>query len=175
LDELSAKVAFIEARLTLLERKFARMVNAAEITEPKPAGPVNIPCDAPGMLISRMYDVELDEEGTAFCWVGNEGPIQFVLPLRPTHALTCTLHIQPHPSVDFTRLSIRVNDDEQPITKAYPTSRMLDVSFPVPSSGAPNLSILLLGVDSRRPSDVGENLDKRLLAARFFGATVVYC
>jgi hypothetical protein len=50
----------------------------------------------------------------------------------------------------------------------------MDVGFPVSPSAAPNLNIMLLGITSVRPSDFGENSDTRLLAARFFGATVTF-
>jgi hypothetical protein len=174
LDELSAKVAFIEARLTLLERQFSRLISASPYQGQKPTEPIVLSCSQPGLMISRMYPEEKDGTGRVYCWVGNEGPVQFVLPIRPFHPLTCTLHIQPHPNVDLSALAILVNDEEQLPRITHPNKHITDVSFAVPTSGASCLSVILLGVTSIRPSDFGENTDNRLLAARFFGATVTF-
>jgi hypothetical protein len=67
-----------------------------------------------------------------------------------------------------------VNDEVQLVRITHPDQHTTDVSFSVPSSGAFCLSIILLGVTSIRPSDFGENTDNRMLAARFFGATVTF-
>ena len=175
LDDISAKLALFEARLTLLERKFSHLAAAGEIVEEQPVGPVVFSCNDPSLLISQVHPTEQDEDGTNFCWVGNEGPIQFVLPVKPSRPLTCVLRLLPYPSVSFAGMVIQVNDEVQPVEITHPTQqRMMEVSFPVTPSDAPNLNILLLGVESVRPSDFGENADTRHLAARFFGAAVVF-
>jgi len=174
LDDVSAKLAFIEARVALLERKLGHMLGAAEIGEEKPEGPIEFACNAPGVVITKTYPVEKDEAGVEFCWVGNDGPIQIVLPVRPSHALTCTLRLRPHPSVNFDDMVVWANDVEQPVELAHPNPRLMEVSFPVSAGFAPNVSIKILRVTSVRPSDFGESADSRYLAARFLGATVLF-
>jgi hypothetical protein len=173
MDDLAIKIAFIESRLTLLERKLSQFLPAPDACKVQ-TGNVKFSCSEPGLLISGMYPTEQDEAGVEYCWIGNEGPIQLVLPIRASQALTCTLHLLPHPEVDFRRLQVTVNDDVQPATISYQSIRIMDVGFPVSPSAAPNLNIMLLGITSVRPSDFGENSDTRLLAARFFGATVTF-
>jgi hypothetical protein len=51
---------------------------------------------------------------------------------------------------------------------------MLDIAFLIPSSATSEISVVITGVNSVRPSDTGENSDIRLLAARFFGAEIMF-
>jgi hypothetical protein len=125
-------------------------------------------------MIFRMYPVEHDNRGNEFCWIGNDGPIQFVLPVRPVRQMTCRLHFKPHPKVGFSEASVIVNDARQETTIVPSRDDTIEVAFGVPATSAVIINILLTGVSSVRPADLGENDDMRLLAARFFGAEIVY-
>lgn len=132
LDDVSAKLASFEARLMLLERKFSHLAAAAGFAEKQPVGPIVFSCNDPRLLISQIHPTEQDEDGTDFCWVGNEGPIQFVLPVKPSRPLTCMLRLLPYPSVSFAGLVIQVNDEVQPVEITHPAQqRMMEMSFPV--------------------------------------------
>ncbi len=174
MDDLSTKLAFVEARLAVLERQFDRLVAAPRAANEKPGEPIILSCNEDGLMIVRSYAAEQDKDGLTFSWVGNDGPVHFILPVRPTHALTCTLHLQPHPKVSLGSLSVHVDDEPRAtVLKQQPLERV-DVSISVPPINAAWLGVALLGVDSVRPSDLGENADSRLLMARFYGATITF-
>ena len=173
--DLERKVAFIEARLTLLERKFARSLTEAGKSDDGIApDPMTLACDDPRLLIAQIYDVEYDSDGVPFCWVGNSGPIQFVAPVTPHHAIQCRMRLRPHPNVDFGSLRVIANDEERASTIDYVGGGIMEVGFNVPKTAAANININLVGVESIQPSESGENSDWRLLAARFFGMTLAY-
>lgn len=178
MQESGSKLAFLERRLTLLERKVVALQtrnDEASTDHPSDTGhPLLLGFNDPGILIARMYPPERDSDGQEFCWIGSEGPVQIVLPVAPVQSLKCSLILKPHPEVDFSTLRLLVNDEE---AKTRPESRApgsLTISFLAPASPMPSLNILLLGVSSVRPSAFGENEDNRLLAARFYGAEVAY-
>ena len=173
-EEMAARLAFVEARLALLERAFGGLEEAGRGGAKKPEAPAVFACNEPGLPILRAYPTEQDEMGIDFCWVGNDGPIQFVLPVRPSHPSTCVLRLQPHRQVRFDALAVEVNGAAVRVEMTRPTPRLMEVSFAVAASAAPAMSIVLLGVGSVRPSDLGENADERRLAARFYGARVEF-
>ncbi len=178
MNDLPTKVAFLEARLTLLERRLNQLeAERASPAAPSNVGapePISIACNDPGLMIFRNYPIERTKDGVEFCWIGNDGPIQLVLPVRPVRPLKCRLRLQPHPAVDLSRLMIGVND--QPPTEAVVSlnENVTEVCFDAPASAAPILNVLLSGVNSVRPVDLGQNPDIRLLAARFFGAEITF-
>lgn len=178
MDELANKVAFIEARLTLLERKFGRAAAESAFDAAAgaslPAGPIYFTCSDPGLVISTIHPEERDSNGSRFCWIGNDGPLQIVLPVRPVRDVTCSLTLMPHPRVEAFGLSIIANDEPRPTIVRALTETMLQVSFDVAASGASNINVILLGLNSIRPSDFGENADTRLLGARFYEACVTF-
>lgn len=178
MNDLPTKIAFLEARLTLLERRLnqleAERASAAASPDEGVPEPISIACNDPGLMIFRNYPIERTKDDVEFCWIGNDGPIQLVLPVRPVRPLKCRLRLQPHPAVDFSKLTIGVND--LPPTEAAVSldGKMTEVCFDAPASASPVLNVLLSGVNSVRPVDLGQNSDIRLLAARFFGADITF-
>jgi hypothetical protein len=177
-NDLPRKVAFLEARLTLLERRLseveARLPSTVILQDDVVPDPIHIACTEPGLMIYRNYPVETDPQGRQFCWVGNDGPIQLVLPVRPSRPITCRLHFQAHPVVDFSKAAINVNDCQAAEMRATQNGNLFELCFDVPPSAAPNLNIMLLGVASVTPADIGQNTDIRKLAAKFFGADILF-
>lgn len=174
MDDLLKKVAFLEARLTLLERKIMGESVGPEIApDALPTGTVvQVACDQPGIVISRKYPNEYDELNRKFCWIGGEGPIQIILPMAPVQPLQCRLRMIPHPRVDMGQMQLISNDRHTDYDVRF-TEDVVDISFKVLASAASQIDILLADLKSVRPSDFGENDDERLLAARFFGAELV--
>lgn len=174
MDELQKKVEFLEARLTLLERRLTSAAAGSNAMQDRlPAGAVvQVACDQPGVVISRKYPNEYDELNRKFCWIGGDGPIQIILPIAPAQPLQCRLRIQPHPRVDMRAMRLISNDRKTDYSMSL-MEDVVDVSFHVLESAAPQIDILLADLQSVRPADLGENDDGRLLAARFFGAELV--
>ena len=102
-DDLAGKLAFLEARLTLLERSFAKRLPAAVAhAEPLPQGhTIKIACDEPGLFISRSYPSELDASKQSFCWIGSDGPLQFIFPVVTKQPMACTVKLIPHRELIF--------------------------------------------------------------------------
>lgn len=174
MDELHKQIAFLEARLTLLERKFTGAEpDSTAVPELLPMGAlIQVACDQPGVVISQKYPNEYDELNRKFCWIGGDGPIQIILPIAPAQPLQCRLRIQPHPRVNMGAMQLISNDRKTDYSMS-PMEDVVDVSFKVPASAARQIDILLADLKSVRPADFGENDDGRLLAARFFGAELV--
>ncbi len=178
LTDNSALLEHLEARVTLLERKIARLQGetAKPLEQPIAVQPkeFHFACNSPDLLIANIYPVEFDPVNNLhFCWVGNDGPLQFVFPVRPVSQSLCRMRLAPHSAVDMHHMVIIVND--QVVTADIQTNEgMLDIAFLIPSSATSEISVVITGVNSVRPSDTGENSDIRLLAARFFGAEIMF-
>ncbi len=178
MNDNANKYALLEARLTLLERKMAQLMAESRVSasalEVQPPKDVYFECNTPGLIISKMHPPEWDPvRAMQFCWVGNEGPLQFVLPVKPIKPSICRLTLGPHPAVDMRPMRVIVND-EIVAAESVMTAGILEVTVRIKASAASVISIVLAGVTSIRPSDKGENNDNRLLAARFFGAHVAF-
>ncbi len=177
MDLIAKKLEFMERRLTLLEHEVARLTGSAKaeaVSSDPPEPVVRIACDEPGLLISRGYQVERDELGSKFVWVGNEGPIQIVLPVIPREQLTCHLFVWPHPQVDLSRLRLTINDLPCDHEVSIVENGVSRISAPVNSPGASKINIGMAGVTSVRPCDISDLADDRFLAFEFFGAEVVF-
>jgi hypothetical protein len=178
LTDNSVLIEHLEARVTLLERKIARLqVETDKPPEPPSAAQpkeFHFACNSPDLLIANIYPVELDPVNNVhFCWVGNDGPLQFVFPVRPISESLCRMRLAPHSAVDMHHMVIIVND--QVVSADVQTHEgMLDIAFSIPSSATSEISVVITGVASVRPSDMGESSDIRLLAARFFGAEIMF-
>jgi hypothetical protein len=174
-DELNEKVAFLDARLTLLERKLERL--SAARPDPRPAmvsTGASVSCSEPSLLVVQSYAPERDGRGAEFRWIGNDGPVQMAIPVMPVRSLTCCLRLVPHPRVDFNGIRIRANDIERPALVSREDEEVLDLYFNMDADATPYINIMLEGVRSVRPSEIGENDDSRFLAARFYGAEITY-
>ena len=116
----------------------------------------------------------MDGHGAKFVWVGNDGPIQMMLPVVLHEPLTCSLFVWPHPRVDFSSLRLIVNgvpcDHESDMIE----NGVVRISFRVNAIGAPKIDIKMEGLTSVRPCDIGDFVDERFLAFEFFGAEAVF-
>jgi hypothetical protein len=175
-SDLTARIALLEARVSLLERQIRRN-SASRVLDAKPArsraGPISYAVDQPGLIISDAYEIERDDSGRPFCWVGGAEGLQFVFPHCADRRQICSIHLLPHHRVDFTGLQVMVNDEVQRHSLVPASLDLMQLKFPVENCGAPNLNVLLLNVHGIRPDETGENHDERLLTARFYGAQFV--
>ncbi len=175
MSDINLKVEFLEARLTLLERRFTELTATSALMDVSPPRSTSIVCNDPGLLVNRIYSLEHDESGQPFCWIGNNGPVQFLIPVASGFTVSCRLILQPHKAVDFSRLSIFANDRPYPYKVDTTTqSGKMIIEFHVPISGAPYLNVQLLDVSSVRPCEVGDGDDERLLMARFRDMEISY-
>lgn len=170
-DDLAGKLAFLEARLTLLERSFAKRLPATVAHgEPLPQGhTIKIACDEPGLFISRSYPSELDASKQSFCWIGSDGPLQFIFPVVTKQAMACAVKLIPHSKVNLQGMRLFANDQPIPHTIKH-SDGSVTINFELPPSGPFQISLIIANLSSVRPRDLGENTDSRLLAARFYGA-----
>src|ERR1700733_1061321 len=95
LTDLSQLLDLLEGRLTILERQVERMIPVLRTDSPtrRTGDVVQFPCDHPGIVYSHAFPIEADEQGRKFCWLGNEDPVQIILPVAPTKSLSCFLLI----------------------------------------------------------------------------------
>ncbi len=135
---------------------------------------VQLACDDPGILYSRAYHIEVNEQGRKYCWLGNDGPIQIVLPVAPSGPAQCALLIFCHPQVPIDRLRLIANDVERAAIITSPKQGVVVITFDVPESHASQLDVWLHNIPSVRPGDLGEGSDERLLAVGFYGAIVSF-
>jgi hypothetical protein len=172
-SDLMGRIALLEARVSLLERRVRREEPSrprAAIPATAPGGPIAYSVDQPGLIMSDAYEIERDQCGRLFCWVGGARRVQFVFPHGADRRQICCLHLQPHPRVDFADLRVVVNDESQKHQLLPTADDLIQLKFPVEDVGAPNVNVLLLNVHGIRPEAIGENGDSRLLTARFYGA-----
>jgi hypothetical protein len=177
LDRIAKKLEFMERRLTLLEHEVARLKAPSTAVEPPAVSLepiIKLSCDSPGVVISTCYQVERSVRGEKFVWVGNDGPIQIVLPIVPHDALTCRLFIWPHPKVDIANLRLNVNDLPCDHEISRLAGGLFQISMRIAMSAASKINIAIFGVTSVRPGDDGVSADSRLLAFEFFGAEGVF-
>jgi hypothetical protein len=168
-SETKDRIALLEARVTLLERRFRQQLQAVEEPSKLPAGPISYSVDQPGLIICDAYQIERDESGRPFCWVGGAEQVQFVFPHRANGLQNCRVRLLPHPRVDFSRLQVTVNDEAQEHVLSWGAHNLMQLEFLVPGCRSPNLNVLLRNVQGIRPEETGENHDGRLLIARFYG------
>jgi hypothetical protein len=178
-EDYSVRLAFLERRLTLLERELASLQSARTrnaTTEPPLEAPARIviPCDAPGLIASRAYPVEQGGSNWPYCWLGAEGPVQLVLPAAPARPLRCRLIVAPHSAIDMSDLEFTVNDKPVRCGILNNDAGMKVIIFTMEASAASHIEIVFAGIQSIRPRDLGENDDSRLLAFRFYGAEIEY-
>jgi hypothetical protein len=178
-EDYSVRLAFLERRLTLLEREAASIQSAGTkntTTERPLEAPARIiiPCDAPGLIASRAYPVERGDSGWPYCWLGAKGPVQLVLPAAPVRPLRCRLIVAPHSAIDMSDLKFRVNDEPVRCGIVNNDAGMKLILFTMDASAASHIEIVFAGIESVRPRDLGENDDSRLLAFRFYGAAIEY-
>jgi hypothetical protein len=175
-SDLMGRITMLEARVSLLERRIRRE-DHPRATPGKPikptAGPISYSVDQPGLIISDAYEIERDPFGRLFCWVGGAERVQFVFPHNADRRQICSVHLVPHPRVDFGRLRVVVNDEGQKHLLVPAADNLMQLRFPVDNVGAPNINVLLLNLHGIRPGEIGENDDSRLLTARFYGAEFI--
>ena len=172
-SDVMARIALLEARVSLLERRTRRedpSRRGALAPARSAGGPIAYSVDQPGLIISDAYEIERDQSGRLFCWVGGEKRVQFVFPHNADRRQICCLHLQPHPGVDFANLRVVVNDESQQHMLLPAADDLIQLKFPVEDVGVPNVNVLLLNVHGIRPEAIDENDDSRLLTARFYGA-----
>jgi len=178
LTDNATQLENLEARVTLLERRLARLHGETSKTLELPVAEqpkaFHFACNSPDLLIANIYPAEFDPVNNLhFCWVGNDGPLQFVFPVKPLSRSLCRLRLAPHSAVDMHHMVIIAND-EVVSPEIRSDDGVLDIAFTIPSSPSSEISVVVTGVHSVRPSDTGENSDIRLLAARFFGADILF-
>jgi hypothetical protein len=172
-SDLLGRLALLEARVSLLERR-VRREEPSRATDAKPArsvaGPISYSVDHPELIISDAYEIERDDSGRLFCWVGGAERLQFVFPHAADLRQTCRVRLAPHPRVDLADLRVVVNDEGQNYLITRAADDLTQLEFGVDNVGAPNVNVLLLNLHGIRPGEIGENDDDRLLTARFYGA-----
>jgi hypothetical protein len=172
-SDLMDRITLLEARVSLLERRVRREDQSraidAKLTK-STAEPISYSVDQPGLIIAEAYEVECDDSGRLFCWVGGTERVQFVFPHAADRRQICCVHLAPHPRVDFAGLRVLVNDEGQKHMLTPCSDDSMELKFAVDKVGAPNVNVLLLNVRGIRPEEIGENNDDRLLTARFYGA-----
>ena len=172
-SDVMGRLALLEARISLLERR-VRREDESRKSPASPVGSSSVPIaysvDQPGLIISDAYEIERDQAGRLFCWVGGAERVQFVFPHYADRRQLCSLRLQPHPKVDFGKLRVVVNDESQKHLLVPEADNLMQLKFPVEDVGAPNVNVLLLNLRGIRPETIGENEDGRLLTARFYGA-----
>jgi hypothetical protein len=177
-EDYSVRLAFLERRLTLLEREVASL-QSAKAKKTRAERPIELPrrvtigCDAPGLIASRAYPVEQNSDGP-YCWLGAEGPVQLVLPAAPVRPLHCRLIVAPHPAIDMSGLEFTVNDKPVRCGIENNDAGTTAILFAMEASTASHIEIVFGGIQSIRPRDLGENDDPRLLAFRFYSAEIEY-
>ena len=172
-SDVSGRLALLEARVSLLERRVRReggSQKAAVGPAGSPTAPIAYSVDQPGLIISDAYEIERDQSGRLFCWVGGAERVQLVFPHNADRRQLCCLHLQPHPQVDFGKMRVVVNDESQKHLLVPAADNLMQLKFPVEDVGAPNINVLLLNLRGIRPEECGENDDGRLVTARFYGA-----
>jgi hypothetical protein len=176
LVDFQKHLELLEKRITILERQVARLSpqTAAPLPTRKKGDVVQLVCDDPGILYARAYPLEVDAKGRKFCWLGNDGPIQIVLPVAPTGPILCALLTFLHPRGSIRALRLFVNDAELPVSASMTEEGVVIITFTVPESHAAQLDVQLHNIPVVRPSDLGESADNRLLAIGFYGAIVTY-
>ena len=167
------RIALLEARVTLLERRFRQQLQTVDEPPRCPVGPVAYSVDQPGLIICDAYQIERDESGRPFCWVGGAEQVQFVFPHRAESLQICRVRLLPHPRVDLSRLQVIVNDEAQEHVLSRGAHNLMQLEFPVRRCRSSNLNVLLRNVQGIRPEETGENHDGRLLIARFYGVEFV--
>ena len=175
-SDLTGRIALLEARVTLLERQIRRNGQPpATVANPARsiAGPISYGVDQPGLIIADAYEIERDDCGRLFCWVGGAERVQFIFPHCADRRQICHVQLLPHPRVDFTGLQVMVNDEARTHALVPASPDLMQLKFPVENCSAPSLNVLLLNVRGIRPEETGENHDDRLLIARFYGAEFV--
>jgi hypothetical protein len=168
-SESKDRIALLEARVTLLERRFRLQPQAAEEPIESTAGPISYSVEQPGLIIYDAYEIERDEAGRPFCWVGGTEQVQFVFPHRAEGLQNCRVCLLPHPLVDFARLQVVVNDQAQKHVLSSGREDLMQLEFPVRDYRSPVLNVLLRNLRGVRPEEIAENHDSRLLIARFYG------
>lgn len=172
-SELLRQITLLEARLSLLERRFGRdqgaRAGADEVSQPA-LEKIFYAVDQPGLIIADAYEIECDLSGRLFCWTSGAERVQFVFPHAADRPQICCMRLAPHPLVDFGRLCVMVNDEGQKHVLTQVPEDLLQLKFPVDNVGAPNVNVILRNLRGVRPSQTGENDDDRLLTARFYGA-----
>ena len=171
----AGKLDFLERRLTILEREVFDLKGLLAHVQlgPPPAKRIAIECDAPGFAASQAYEVERAGSQKAFCWIGSPETVQLKLPFAPVVHSVCRIFLKKHESISFDRLKLFVNDapTEYRVVKQDEYDAMV---FSVQASARPHVEAAFQGVDSIRPVDVGDGVDNRLLAFRFYGAEIEY-
>ena len=69
-SDLMSRIALLEARLSLLERRVRRHGHAeapGAAAAGAMTGPISYKVDQPGLIISDAYEIERDQSGRAFC------------------------------------------------------------------------------------------------------------
>jgi hypothetical protein len=168
-SEAKDRITLLEARVTLLERRFRQQLQAPDEATKPSAGPISYSVDQPGLIICDAYEIERDEAGRPFCWVGGVEQVQLVIPYRAEGLRNCRVRLLPHPRVDFAGLRVVVNDEAQEHVLSRGSQDLMQLEFRVRDCRSPNLNVLLRNVRGIRPEETGENHDGRLLIARFYG------
>jgi hypothetical protein len=154
-DDLSRKIDLLERRITLLERAIAR--SAAN----------------PGIVYFSEHKLERDNSGDKFVWLGCKGSIQLVLPPAPVGKAICHLLLAPHPAVKLEKMAVYVNDRARDYKFERGVFARPSLSFEIEEAGAASINIVIAGVDSICPADLGENDDTRSLAFMFCGCKII--
>jgi hypothetical protein len=171
----SLRLSLLDKRLTALEREL-RELKQGHVPPDTPAVParLSLRCNSPGLLASRAYEVEHFENGNSACWLGADGPVQIKLPVAPRKPYRCELTVAPFKPMSFNHLHLRVNDTPVEHSIEPLTGKQQKISFCGEARNLPFINIVLLGIVSIRPVDLGESKDIRLLAFQLYGVDIEF-
>lgn len=156
--EARDRIALLEARVTLLERRFRQPVPTRRRTDQICYGLGLVQCRPARAYHCDAYEIESDESGRPFRWLGRAEQVQFVFPHRPEGVESCRVRLLPPPSSGF-RVAAGGGQRRGPGTcdrlglpESYATEIPSPrVSFPKPQCTSPQCTRYSPGGDRREP------------------------
>ena len=171
-DSFKEKMLLLERQLTLLERAVSRLAKLPEVEEADEfclTSEIVVAVDDPRIIYNGRYNFEVNAEGEKYLWLGGAEDIQLVLPVIAGRRAVCNLELVPHPAVRFDDMMIYVDGKKCEYKLDRGASGGLTVAFKLDGSAGTEITVIITGVKSICPADLGENEDIRQLAFMFFG------
>jgi hypothetical protein len=170
-DSFKEKMLLLERRLTLLERAVSRFAKLPEAEEAHGLflNEIAVAVDDPRIIYSGRYNFEVNAEGGKYLWLGGSGDIQLVLPVIAGRRAVCDLLLVQHPAVRIDDMMIYVDGKKCEYKLDRRASEGMAVAFKLDGTAGSEITVIIAGVKSICPADLGENEDTRQLAFMFLG------